>query len=573
MKDTSTRSRIIKRGTAQTVADLRAQRPGIDNTDHPYAFDLKNSVEIIQKAIADGEHITIIGDYDADGICASAIMATALKQLGVNPDVRLPLRFTEGYGMNPVMVDEIESGLVITVDNGIAAHEAISAAKAKGLTVLVTDHHEPVIDGDKIILPEADCVINPHVERLSGQGGYDFHGYCGAGIALKLAERLLEGKPAQIIDRLYPFAMIATVADVMPLVEDNRNIYKRGAKNVQLGNMTTGLAQLFAMNKVNTQDIPAGFAPHQVITADQIGFRIGPCINAASRMSDDGAMLAYRCLTSDGSNREARGIAEQLVNINDKRKTITASERAEIERQIDALKVKCPIVIYLPDSAPGIIGLHAGWIAENYGVPAIVICGHGDKCKGSARSVEGAHMKNLADECAELLEEHGGHEGAAGLTIREENIPAFREKFTEVCIVHGVHPVIHTDIECDLVISEKDVAKTLQELKAMEPFGEGNPQPVICVKDFRPRDVKTMAGKHGKWIGEGIEVIKWGAVEEGMPEIDPDTPVAVVGTLGYNFFRGNASHQMIADYIGDGRTPDHVIEENAFEDPWADPRG
>ncbi len=565
--------RIVKRGTAQTVADLRAQRPGIDNTDRPYAFDLKNSIEIIHKAIADGEHITIIGDYDADGICASAILFTALSQLGVNPDVRLPLRFSEGYGMNTAMVDEIESGLVITVDNGIAAHEAISAAKAKGLTVLVTDHHEPVIDGDKIILPEADCVINPHIERLSGQGGYDFHSYCGAGIALKLAERLLEGKPAQIIEKLYPFAMIATVADVMPLVEDNRNIYIRGAKNVQLGNMTTGLAQLFAMNKVNTQDIPLGFAAHQVITADQIGFRIGPCINAASRMSDDGAMLAYQCLISDGSNREAREIAEQLVKINDKRKTVTTSERAEIERQIKAQKVQCPIVVHIPDSAPGIIGLHAGWITEKWGVPSIVFNGHGDECKGSARSVEGVHIKNLLDECSDLLVKYGGHAGAAGLTIREEDIPAFREKFTEVCIAHGIEPVIHTDVECDLVISERDVPGTLTELRKMEPFGEGNPQPVICVDDFRPRDVKIMAGKHAKWIGGNLEAIKWGAVEEGMPELEPGTPVAVVGTLGYNIFRGNASAQMIVDYIGDGRTPDRIIEENAFEDPWASARG
>ena len=219
--------RIIKRGSAHTVEELRALRQGIDNTDHPYAFDLKNAVEIILQAIANGEKITIVGDYDVDGICAVAILVTALRENGVEPDVIFPLRFSEGFGVNLAMIDRIQSGLVITVDNGIAAIEAMAAAKEKGLKRIVTDHHEPVVVDNKIILPDADCIINPHIERLTGRGGYDFHHYCGSGVSLKLGEALLEGKPAKTIGRLYTFAMIATVADVVPLVEDNRNIYIR----------------------------------------------------------------------------------------------------------------------------------------------------------------------------------------------------------------------------------------------------------------------------------------------------------------------------------------------------------
>lgn len=552
--------KLMKRGTATSIADF--YRPGITDTDRPYEFNCKNAPEIITNAIQSKQNITIIGDYDCDGVCATAILATALRELGAEPTLRLPLRFTEGYGMKASMVDEIESGLIITVDNGIAAHDAIRAARDKGLDIIITDHHLPTIKNGEIVLPDADCIINPHLEEAKQEGGYTFYDYCGAGVALKIAEKLL-GKDHAILDRLYAFAAIATVADVMPLVEDNRNIYIRGAKAISNGNITKGLQQLFELNKINYRDIPDGIAPHFILSGDIMGYKIGPCINAASRMADDGASRALDCILSDDSSMTAIQRAADLIDINEDRKELTNSESSLINEYIKTHGVECPVIIHLPDSGPGIIGLHAGKICEDYKTPAIVINGHGDKCKGSCRAPLGVNMKQMLDEVSDCMVTYGGHAGAAGLTIREDKIDELRERLQQYCRDNGIEPDTDDTQYYDLEIDECDFAAISFELQQLAPFGEGNPEPVFAVHFTAKEQPKILGGKHLKLNGENACAIGFNMATNGETPscIGEGQECLLVGTIGYNCFRGNVTPQLSIQLIPEDQCITHDTPE------------
>lgn len=550
-------AKLVKRGAFQTIEEWA--KTVTVNTNHLYKFDLKNAPEMIQTAVANGEKITIIGDYDCDGICASAILASALLKMGCRPTVRLPLRFSEGYGMKPSMVEEIDSGLVITVDNGIAALDAVEAAKKKGLKVIVTDHHSVVKEcvpsvRDGIIsqttivkLPNADCIINPHVEETLGETGrYDFYDYCGAGVALKLAEELL-GKDDGIMERLYAFAALATVADVMPIVEDNRNIVIRGINAMARGEITAGLYQLLAQNKIDVGHMPDGFLPHNYITPDVLGYKLAPCVNAVSRLIDSGAYIALALLMCD-IIRLAVDKAKALIEKNEERKRITESEQIEVDRIIkeNGMENDCPLVVHIKDSAPGIIGLHAGRLCEQYKVPVIVINGEGDNCKGSCRSPEGANIKALLDAVQDSLVAYGGHPGAAGLTIKESEIDNFRARLIEECKKQGIKAQSTDEIYYDFSVDASEIKNIIPILERMAPFGEGNPEPVFLIKDFPFDKVSILGGKHLKFTGGEVSAIGFNLCGEGdvVPSDVESGCCFLVGTLGYNCFRGNATPQI-----------------------------
>ncbi len=545
-----------QRGNCSDIKEWVDKHP-TPSADKKYRFDLKDVPDRIKTTISKGEKITVIGDYDVDGVCASAIMATAIRELGGNVTIRLPLRFSEGYGMKPSMVDEIASGLVLTVDNGITAHEAVKAAKAKGLEVVVTDHHGvskemvPTIkDGlvcqeERVVLPEADCIINPHVEETLGiEGSYDFYDYCGAGVALKIAEAVL-GEKHPVMDKLYAYAALATVADVMPLVEDNRNIVIRGIGAMARGEVSPGLYQLLAQNKIDLSSVPETVPPHCYITSDTLGYKIAPCINAASRLLDDGAYKALTCLLAD-KNSTGLAAALDLIKLNEQRKLITEQEQKQVADIVGKMKPedRRSLVVYLKDCAPGIIGLHAGRLCEQYGVPVVVIGGEGDKCKGSCRSPENANIKSLLDSCQDLLIGYGGHPGAAGLTISESKIDELRDRIEAECIKRDIVPQLSDAIEYDVVVPSSEIGEAIRAIENLAPFGMGNPEPVVCVPDCAIEEARILGGKHLKIDGT-ISAIGFNMCDGSFDTSQLESgSCSLVGTLGYNCFRGDAKPQL-----------------------------
>lgn len=633
---------IQKRGAYTRVEDFI--KPSVVNTKHPYHFDVKTAPELLLKAMLDGQRITIVGDYDCDGICGSAIgfrgfnrlkeMLIAYKdekarhglpkgmpehllkltQSAFKCDeqqahdilckqnrasasivrVRIPHRYTEGYGMKESMVDEVPSGVLFTIDNGIAAAGAIQKANDKGLITIVTDHHSlPVtkelqyINGEMItvnkhVIPPAHCVINPHMEETMNEPGhYDFYDYCGAAVALKVVESLV-APDKKIMDECYAFAAIATVADVMPMVEDNRNIFERGIEAMKNRHITEGLAALLEVSKIDPKHLPEDLPTHTLITSDTMGFTLGPKINAAGRVGtahpssqggDRGADRALRCLLAT-DYRLAKDLAQELHDANEVRKEISKEMQMKCELIIEreGMQNDCPLVVHIPECGAGVIGLVAGYLCEKYKVPAIVFNTHdGDICKGSARSPEGINIKALLDECQHLMIAYGGHPGAAGITISENSIDKLREMLYNICKTQGYTSLRTDTVPYDLEIEAHDIQHNLDILThKLAPFGEQNTEPIFLVRNFPLQDSKVLSEKHLKLIGNGASAIGFFMAEDQsiMDYVDTAKTVDLLGTISYNCFRGEGTPQLsIQEFvIGDEIVRDDPVEQELEEE-------
>lgn len=494
---------------------------------------LKEAAAMIKKAIAEGKQITIVGDYDADGITASASLAFALKSLGANVRVRLPKRLSEGFGLSTKIVNEIDSGLVITVDNGIVAFEAIELAKSKGLDVIITDHHALDKSGE---VPNADIVIDPHIE-----GTADFADYCGAGIAYKLAKELVSDEV--VLKKISCFAAIGTICDVVPLVEENRLIVLEGLSNMmKYGCRTSGLYSLLRATELDKK-----------ITEENVGFKLGPTINAAGRLYDDGAMIVYEAIVQDGRFDEELG--KKLVEFNEERKRLVAEgmEKLLLNMQTNCLFGDYPLVIYEPGLPEGIVGILAGRFAEEKGIPTFVFTDSEDPTiyKGSARSAGGVHLKDLLDTVSDSLYKYGGHADAAGVSVEaakfydmmsglQENIPEMEKVDTST-------------VYYDLEISTSEIDATLKELEKYAPFGEGNPRIVFRISDFElsPRYssfYKTMGNEnqHIKLLGNNMEAVGFDMTQKYIDIKEPKR-LNLIGTLGENMYMGKTSTQITMD--------------------------
>ena len=530
---------IKKREEINEIKDVVSANAGVSiedflSTEKEYKIkNIEKAKDIILKHLHD--KITIVGDYDCDGICASAIMKIAINKLGgKNVTVRLPKRFSEGYGLSEKIVDEIDEGLLITVDNGITAFDAIEKAKEKGLTVLLTDHHLPAEDGR---IPNADLIINPNAIPDSA----DFSGYCGAGIAYKICELLLSPKYASLATKLKSLAAIATVADVMPLVEENRSIVKNGLVDMtKSAGRTAGLGALLKLLDLNFH-----------INEKNIGFKIGPIINAPGRLFDNGAERSFKLISNNHSLEEAQEDAAELIKINEERKSIKEKELKIIEQNIvdNCLIGDNIFVIYEPELTEGLVGIYAGNIAEKYGVPCFVLTNSDDPeiLKGSGRTAKDINIKAVLDENSEFLVKYGGHAEAAGISVKMDDFEDFR-----AALLKSVPKLDETsdDVFYDIETSVENMAETLDELAIYAPYGQGNPEIVFLFKDFvlSPSYGKffTTLGdsdQHLKLFGKGVTAIGFGMTEKyikmGMPK-----KVDIVGTVNVNWFMGKSTTQI-----------------------------
>lgn len=531
---------IKKNDSFKTVLDVVLSNMGMSvesfleaETKSYYIKGLTDMAKYIRDAIFAGDKITVVGDYDADGITATSILSLMFNALGVSVTTRLPHRFSEGYGLSEKIIDEISDGLLITVDNGISAVAAIDKAKAKGLTVLVLDHHLAPEDG---ILPNADVIVDPNAIENTAT----FNSYCGAGLAYKLAVEML-GESHILIPKLLSLAAIGTVADVMPLVEDNRNIVREGLK--AMTNNATCPAGLSALLNES--------ALEKYLTAKNIAFKIGPIANAPGRLYDDGAEKALKLLSFDGNSYNASLMATELSNDNERRKSMVKEFLPQVEAAIaeDCLYGDAPMTIYVPNLPEGLVGIFAGRICEEYSTPTIILTDSEDPAilKGSARSCGGVHLKNLLDAHADLLLKYGGHAEAAGLSIEKSKLLEFREAIQE-----GVAVEVSTDeaIAYDLEIDASQINETIEELEKYAPYGEGNPEPVFLIKnmDLYPEGsgyYKAMGEEknHLKLFGKDASGIGFDMVQKYLDLGEPKK-INLVGTLSRNAWHSRISNQI-----------------------------
>ena len=517
-----------KRGNARNITEVikEISRLSLEEVSNPAPISslsimgMEEAADILLHAIESKSPITIVGDYDADGITSTAILWHVLRYLDVTPRTRLPKRYSEGYGLSMRVVDEIDSGVVITVDNGIAALEQVKAAKRKGLTVIVLDHHLP---GNE--LPEADIVVDPHI--APEQSG--FSDYCGAGLSYKMAQLLIDDD--DFLRKMEALAAIGTVADVMPLIGDNRIIVKEGLQCINQHDLPVGLLAL--INAVGARKVDE----------QTIGFTIGPLLNAPGRLRDDGAMESLQLLiTEDYAEAEAKAFA--LIETNNMRKDLLKKgmERAyEILHREEKENVN-PICIYDPELLAGLAGLVAGRLAEEYKTPTIVLTKTEDgQMKGSGRSYGDIHLKYLLDDVCGYLSHYGGHAGAAGLSLIAEHFEDFRcaleEHMKEYTRPDG------TEFFYDLEATVAELPRIMEDLKRYAPFGEANPRPVIKIDNIillpqAGKLYRTMGDheEHIQLLGKDFSVIGFNMTEEyvrqGKPEI-----INVIGYLTSTNFR------------------------------------
>lgn len=463
--------------------------------------DMEKAVGILCEKIKGGASVRVIGDYDVDGICASYILMSALSACGACADVVLPDRVKDGYGMNVRMAEDAAedgTGVILTCDNGIAAGEAVLAARKAGICVIVTDHHEVPFEEDedgkkKYILPPADAVVDPKVRNPeTGEMDYPFPDICGAVVAWKLADLLLEKlipeKRSGILEQLLPFCALATVCDVMPLADENRILVREGLKRIP-DTANIGLKSLLLVNGLEEKSI----------TTYHAGFVIGPCLNATGRL--DNAERALALFMEDDPGRALRS-AQKLRELNDSRKSLTeqgVEQALELVGRQNLLDYRI-LVIFLPDCHESLAGIIAGRIRERFSRPVFVLTRTEDgMVKGSGRSIEAYDMFASMTEVKDLFCRFGGHKMAAGLSMKEENIPALQRCLEEKSTLReeDLTDVIHIDMELPPSLWTIDM---VEELKLLEPCGTDNPRPMFAARGVKLRSVKVM-GKGKNVLG------------------------------------------------------------------------
>ena len=510
---------------------------------------IEELLNILIQKIQQKKKIRIIGDYDIDGVCSTYILLQGLKKAHALVDIDIPDRMKDGYGISKELIERAyEKGIdtIITCDNGISAMEQIDYAKEKNMTVLVTDHHEIPYeereDGSiERFLPNADAIVNPKQEGCP----YPFKEICGAMVAFKVVWGLFEklSIPLSEIEELIPFAAIATVGDVMDLVDENRILVKEGLRRIQ-NTKNEGLKALIRVNNLENKEI----------TAYHIGFVLGPCINASGRLST--AKRALELLLSKDT-KEASVLAEDLKELNDSRKDMTVKgvEKAVEIIENTELKNDRVLVVYLPDCHESLAGIIAGRIRERYTKPVFVLTRGEEGVKGSGRSIEAYHMFQEMVKCKELLTKFGGHPMAAGLSMEEKNIEKFRRKLNENCTLTEEDMVEKIVIDVPMPMSYVTLP-LIRQLGQLEPFGKGNTKPIFAQKDIRFSNCKVF-GKNRNVVkmkaqdsfGFGAECIWFGDGDAFLERLKEKDVWDVIYYPSVNAFQGRESMEMIIQNI------------------------
>lgn len=506
--------------------------------------DMEKAVAILQEKITNKNKIRIIGDYDIDGVMSTYILLVSLRGLGADADMVIPNRIMDGYGINEHLIEqawEDKRDTIITCDNGIAAATQIQKAKDLGMTVIVTDHHEVPFEetenGRTEILPPADAVVNPKQKDC----GYPFSGLCGAVVAMKVMEVLYEKMAPEVdlVDRMLPFAGIATIGDVMDLKDENRILVKEGLQRLH-HTTNLGLQELIRVNGLEPENI----SPYH------IGFVLGPCLNASGRL--DTAKRALKLLLAE-TREEAAVLAGDLKNLNESRKEMTAQgvEKAIEQVESTSMMEDTVLVVFLPECHESLAGIIAGRLRERYHKPSFVLTRGEEGVKGSGRSIEAYSMYEKLCECKEYLTKFGGHPMAAGLSLEEENVETFRRKLNERSGLSQEDLVEKVSIDVPMPIHyiRKDLVR---ELSLLEPFGKGNEKPLFAQKNLWISQLRVF-GKNRNVVkmrltdenGYPMDGVYFGDGDSFAEEARGKQKIAIVYYPDINVYQGRESLQVI----------------------------
>lgn len=443
--------------------------------------DMDRAVERLRRALSAGELVCFYGDYDVDGVSATSLYLSVFRSLGGRAMAYVPHRLREGYGLNEDAVRRLHAdgvSLIVTSDCGTTSHREIRAANRLGVDVVVTDHHQS--DGE---MPPAYAVLNPH----RADSRYPFPGLCSGGLAFKVVEAYYAryGSGPVPLEDLHDLVALATVADVVPLRDENRAFVREGLALISRG-ARCGIRALTQVAGVT-----------KACTADTVAFKLGPRINAAGRLDD--AMLGVRLLTTE-SEAEARALAEQLERLNRDRQQIETAIMQEALASIDEAALPPAFVLASRGWHLGVVGIVAARLVDRFHRPAIVLSVD-DRgiAKGSARTVAGFDLYHALTGCRDLLKAFGGHPSAAGLTMEEGRVAELAQRFQALAGSWSGEgrgaPVLHVDTEVQL---DEVTLGLIRELSGLHPFGAGNPEPTLAVKSLRIMDARVVGDKHLK---------------------------------------------------------------------------
>lgn len=508
-------------------------------------YGVEDAYNEIMSEIKKGNKIRVVGDYDIDGVCSSYILVKSLRRFGANADVRIPDRIKDGYGINDNIINEAANdkiSMIITCDNGIAAHSQMELARKLGIKVIITDHHEVYQEEGKDYLPVADVVINPKRSECK----YPFKSICGALVAYKLMEYMYErlyGKKmyenGELSD-LLEVAAIATIGDVMPLVDENRVLVKHGLKSL----MNTKNLGLRALIKATGME-------GKKISAYSIGFVIGPCLNAGGRLEN--ALVALNMFMSKNSD-EANEYAIHLKELNDERKDLTAMnvkvavELAEREYSDDDI-----LVIYLENCHESIAGIIAGRVREALGKPTIILTdafGEDGMIKGSGRSIESYNMFEALYEVKDIFEKFGGHHMAAGMSLKKDRLDEFRKRLNENSKLTKEDFIqkIWIDVPLPFSYISHDFVR---ELEKLEPYGNKNEKPKFARKGIKILS-KNILGKNKNVVkmvleddGTRLDGIYFCDGEAFFEELKGNNEIDIIYYPDINEYGGRESLQVI----------------------------
>jgi len=508
---------------------LEAQKP--EGTSPNNLSGIQEAVDRIKRAIAKNESIAIYGDYDVDGVTATALLIQYLRIQGAKAISYIPNRFDEGYGLNNEALDSLKDdgiSLVITVDCGIRSLEEASHATKLGLDLIISDHHHPGTE-----LPTAIAVIDPKQPHDS----YPEKELAGVGLAYKIIEALNNQLSNPIIDHhdFLDLVALGTVADLAPLVGENRYLVRSGLKYIRNPHRQ-GILSLIGV---------AGLNPREV-TATDIGFALGPRLNAAGRL--ESAQAALELLISQDVSQTAY-LAQELEIQNRERQRITRAIQEHAEAIATARETE-PLILFAvhPDFNPGVVGLAASRLTDRYYRPSVVGQTGEEFTRASCRSIREFHITSALDQCADLLEHYGGHAAAAGFTIRNENVPELFDRLYLIASEQLSEFDLRPRIKADLEVPLKELDPRIMEyLEWLQPTGYGNPQAIFCSRNLLVRNSKTVGKENSHlkmtvsdgWITFDAIAFRQGYLQENMPKY-----VDLMYTFEVNEFRGKKTLQL-----------------------------
>lgn len=526
---------LFSRGIKDEDSLSRFLAPSLDDLHDPYLLhDMDKAVNRIRRAIEQGEFILVYGDYDADGMTSASILKETLEQLGAECLVYLPNRFTDGYGPNASVykyfIEQQGISLIVTVDNGVAGHEAIDLAQSMGVDVIVTDHHSL-----PAVLPDAHAIVHPE----HPESDYPFKHLAGCGVAFKLACALLEEVQVELLD----LVAIGTIADMVSLTDENRIMVQYGLE-VLRNTQRLGLQELFEIAGISSSDL----------TEETVGFQLAPRLNALGRLDDPNPAID---LLTGFDDEEVREIALMIQNKNEERKEIVQAIYEEAKSLVDPNK--SVQVLAKEGWNPGVLGIVAGRLLEELGQTVIVLNIEDGRAKGSARSIEAVDIFEALNPHRELFIAFGGHAGAAGMTLEAEQLDALSEILETYVKDKGIDAkgknTLYLDEELDL---ESLSLETVKSFERLAPFGMDNQKPIFYIRDFQVENARSMGAgdSHLKLkISKGaanFEVVAFGkgSLATEFAQVK-DLELAV--TLSVNQWNGQTTLQlMMVDARVDG---------------------